>query len=139
MVWNSRPSNGNDFFSLASLFYVMIRVFGFWPFSIEFIGRVTNKKIQSVVCVKLHDWIWLILSLAIYVVLIIVVVFNMNLAAQDRNTTEKSTTVEAIISDIAIVSGILVVIFSIIMDMINRKDLWHIITIFNEFDEEVKY
>lgn len=137
MIWKNRPSNGNDIFLLVSWFYLINRVFGVWPFSIEFSRRGANKKIQSVVCVKFWDWIWFILSLAIYVLLIIVILNEMNLTGQGVERPNVPRYLEVLINNVAVTSDIVATLFAIIMDMINRKDIWKIITTFNDFDEEV--
>lgn len=76
MIWRNRPSNGGDVFTLTSWLYVINRVFGYWPFSIEFIARGSNKMVQSVLCVRSRDWIWFILSLVIRVLITNIVLIS---------------------------------------------------------------
>lgn len=137
MIWRNRPSNGGGVFSLTSWLYVINRVFGCWPFSIEFIVRGSNKTVQSVVCVKSRDWIWFILALVIRVLICNAILVSTILTTLNIRSSTGSRYIGIIINNVTSVSWVLAMLFSIIMDMINRKDIWRIITLLHEFDEEV--
>lgn len=55
---------------------MIVRVWGFWPFSIEFKAREANKSTESYVYVKLRDWIWFIFSLVIIALLSATIIFS---------------------------------------------------------------
>lgn len=141
MIWKNRQSIGGDIYSLTSWLHIVNRLFGFWPFTIEFNTRGANNRNQSFVCVKAWDWIWFVLSLVIYGSFNIILI-NMALNAQDTPDlylASGSKLIEIVIANITTLCSILVGFLSIIMDMINRTDIWWIINTFNEFDEEVKF
>lgn len=140
MVSKNRSSNGGDVFSVASWLHVLSRAFGFWPFSIKFStkgGGCANRKIESIVYVKARDWIWFTLFVAVYIILNIVLI-SVDLTATDLNSSNDSGSIEATITYVAMISSISVSVYSLIMGMINREDIWRIITTFNYFDNEVK-
>lgn len=128
-------SKRDNIFSLTSWLHVMVRVFGYWPFSIKFSTAGANEKTHSYVCIKGSDWLWFIVSIVILVLLsslLIIVIIKAN-----QNTNSKAKLIEGIIGNITVLSFTLVGLFSVIMDMINRNDLWKTISIFYDFDEEV--
>lgn len=132
MIWKGRPYKDNNFLSLVSLLHIVIRIFGYWPFSLQFSARGggANKKIHS----QPRDWIWFVLSLVIRILLSNAAIIGRIL------TTQKITGsrfIQIMIANVTEVNWVLVMLFSMIMDMINRKDIWKIINTFNEFDEEV--
>lgn len=129
MMWNARPPKNNAFSSILKIF-VIARCFGFCPFSIPTKGKLK----ENTICVKKIDWLWFIVSLSIYISFMVFVIVKY----KHRDITELSI-MEFILNRIALLGDNSIALMCIVMDMINRKMLWKILTTFSEFDDEVKW
>lgn len=137
MIWKNLSLKNSDIFSLTSWIYVMARVIGYWPFSVKFNKRFGNTNMKSVVNVKLRDFIWYMLSIIIAVIPISFPLIAMIARDDTRNVALHTRFIELLVGNISLMLSTLSALFCLIMDMINRNDIWQIITIYKEFDEEV--
>lgn len=132
--WNGRE--GSSIWRRQSLLIDIVvacdvRILGYWPFS----TAGANKNIHSYFYIKGCDWFWFIVSIVILVLLSCIFIIVIVKANQNMNSQAKL--IEGIIGNITVLSFTLVGLFYIIIDMINRYDLWKTISIFYDFDEEV--
>lgn len=124
MFWTkSHPKDG--VYSVFWWSYLVARCFGLMPFSIEY--DVQHKL--SKVYLTVFDCLWFVIAITIYVLLIVYSIL-------DYKFDELSNT-DKIARLVVYCGGSITVIVSIVMDMINRKRIWKIVTLLNEFDVEV--
>lgn len=130
MVWNMLKKE-KSVFSITYLLYVKLRCFGFWPFSITF--NKAMGTLNSTVRVTVYDRLWSFIAFAIYIILGYWVIGTFR-EFEKLNLS----LIEIVLNNIVMISDTLVALLCIIMDMVNRNNLWEIITTFSEFDEVVK-
>lgn len=121
----------NTVIALTSWLYLVVRIFGFWPFTIEFNASGVKNR-GSTVCIKPFDWLWFVVTSCYYLISTIILLGN--LVEFQRFYL---SLIEIVISNVTVVSDITIALLCCIMDMINRKRLWRTILIFHDFDEEV--
>lgn len=126
MIWKD-CRRADNIFSITLWAYVIARVFGNWPFSIEFNARNGSSRVR----VTKIDFAWFLLSLCIYAS------FNW-FAVFDQLGHHEASLVEVTVSQISQIIIILVAMLSIIMDLINRNVIWQMVLTFHAFDEEVR-
>lgn len=118
------PKNG--VFSIIRWIYWNSRIFGHFPFSVEYDVKYKLSKAH----VTILDWLWFILTVFIYGSMI---TFNL---IQVHNAFSQSS-VDQVVSTFNIIGQNMLAITSIIMDMWNRKSIWKFVNDLNEFDEKV--
>lgn len=106
--------------------YVIGRCFGLMPFSIEYDVKHKLSKVH----VTVLDRLWFATAISIYVLLLVFSILK------DKSDALSNT--DQIAHLVVCVGASITVIISIVMDMINRKRIWKIVTMLNEFDEEVR-
>lgn len=126
MLWSKREKK-TDIISLTRWVYVMARLFGYWPFTIEF-----DRSKRPIVCVTKLDYIWFYLSIIFYT---IAIRFALNDLTNHLN--QQFTLIEIALNKMTTLNHILVTLLCIILDMANREVLWKIILKFKAFDDEV--
>lgn len=127
MFWNwnkNHPKNG--IFAIVLIIYRLSRTLGFLAFSIDYDEKQKLTRVHQTV----FDWVWFIIAIIINALLM---AFN----ALNKWNEELSSKMEKICNIILPIGGCAITIFSITMDMVNRKDIWKIVTTLNEVDEEV--
>lgn len=125
MVWNrNHPTNG--IFSIILIIYRLLRAFGLLAFSIDYDEKQKFTKVHQTV----FDWVWLIIAIITNALL-------MSFNALNKLNEELPSKMEKMGNILLPIGGCAITIFSIIMDMVNRKDIWKIVTTLNEVDEEV--
>lgn len=112
--------------SIVSWIYVIARVFGFLPFSVEY----NEKQKISKVHVTILDVFWFIFAIAIYAMVIVS-------SAVHHYAKASFSGIEILATILITIEGGLIAIISIVMDMFNRKRIFRIMIKLNEFDEEV--
>lgn len=125
MFWKDYRKR-NDIFSLTLLVYVTARVFGFWPFSIEFDAKCQKSHTK----VTKLDYMWFIVTLAFYCVGIRFATYNPFPSAEFSFT-------EVALNQLTQLVNILIIVLCIVMDMVNRNILWKIIVKLKIFDDEM--
>lgn len=126
MAWNrNHPTNG--IFSIILIIYRLLRTFGLLAFSIDYDEKQKFTKVHQTV----FDWVWLIIAIITNALLM---TFN----ALNKLNEELPSKMEKM-GNILLPISCAITIFSIIMDMVNRKDIWKIVTTLNEVDEKVNH
>lgn len=133
MNWVIRQVKCNDIFSLISL---LMWWFGYLVFGHS--ASSSERELRTERCLSKSARLDLLHSVDSHC-------YNNNVQhyfyqsdySIQRFIPNKLSLIEIIIRNITTICGILVGLYSIIMDMINQKDLLKIIAIFHEFDEEV--
>lgn len=126
MVW-IRGFHKYGIFLMSYPVYLSSRIFGFLPCTILYNRKTGATK----VVVTLIDAIWFIISLALYTSAIIFnVIYNYHAVLTD-------SVILIIGGRLLLLTGNLNAIFSIIMDMHHRHEIWKIIKHCHEFDREV--
>lgn len=116
----------DDIIGLMMWLYGLSRIFGNWPFSIEF----QSKRELSRARVSFVDWLLFFLALLCYGICIwLGIVNNLNKFILHS--------FELVLSQVVQVGYMISVPLSIALDMINRNTLWNIVVQFYQFDEEV--
>lgn len=115
--------------SIVSWIYVIARVFGFLPFSVEY----NEKKRINKVHVTILDVLWFIITITIYALIIsssaVIHYYNNELLSMSN--------IEILATILITIEGGVIAIISIVMDMFNRKRVLKIMLKLNEFDDEV--
>lgn len=101
------------------------KLFGFIPFSVRKKGMMREPH------VTIWNVIWMVITISVYG-LCIYAVF-----AQDYANLPYSQ-LQVLIVNTANMSGGLVAIFGIVMDLVNRRRIWKMTETFNDFDSEVR-
>lgn len=117
-----------DFYHAFMPLYTFSRLFGYMPFSIvrSLNGNILTSKVTVL------DLIWFFIAIVWYFLLAAIATKNLRLP-QDPN---ESLTIN-VGDHLLLIVGLLLGIFSIIMDMFNRNKLVKIVQNFNTFDDEV--
>lgn len=127
MFWKNR-SKKDDVFSVAAPVYVFTRMFGYWPFSVQFHQNTSKSMHVHMTC---FDCLWLIVVLSIFTFF----AWFSFVTVQDDIPY---SSLELLVSKVTQLGSVSISILGIIMDMVNRKCIWDIIVRFNQFDNEVK-
>lgn len=125
MVWNNRHRE-NDVFSIALWIYVVARVCGLFPFSVKFDDKSKSGKVYM----TLVDYIWAVGAISFFVGGIVFVYLH-------DISDMPYTLIEKFIVKLTTISGSLILIFSIYMDIFNRHHIWSLFVKFHEFDTTV--
>lgn len=117
-----------DFYHAFMPLYTFSRLFGYMPFSIvrSLNGNILTSKVTVL------DLIWFFITIVWYFLLAAIATKNLRLP-QDPN---ESLTIN-VGDHLLLIVGLLLGIFSIIMDMFNRNKIVKIVQNFNTFDDEV--
>lgn len=127
MLWSWTKSHSkNEVFSIIRWVYVFSRVFGFFPFSVVYDKKRQSSKVQ----VAIWDAAWFIIAILIYVGIVA------HSYCHEYNELPKSF-IQRLTAFLTLTASCAIAIYGNLMDMVNRKDIWKIITNFHEFDEMV--
>lgn len=110
--------------------YYFTRFIGLWPFSII---HDSNGNIQRA-RIGLSDMLWSILSICFYLTL----AFYTYKKVKTAQEKEIENQLRFVVLNLFLMSSLLVGIFGIIFDMVNRNKLVDILRKFNTFDDEVR-
>lgn len=124
MNWWNIFDSSKDMISMPQWIIRIGKIFGFLPFTI-----VHNKKMQRIYLAP-WDCCWMLSSIMIYGLCIYVVY------CEDSKNLPYSM-LQVLIVKMATMSGGAVAIFGILMDFLNRHQIWFMIRTFNEFDCQV--
>lgn len=121
---DERPCHG--IFSVLSNVILCARVFGYLSFSVEFGKKLRNSRVH----VSMVDLAWYTVALLVYAMFLFYNDFKnfMNLPY---------TYIENVASHMNLIVGVVISMFSITMDVLNRKRIWNIFVTLSEFDDEV--
>lgn len=123
MVWN-HPKNNNDIFSLTFCVYVIARLYGLWPFSVNF-----NQKLKtSTVYLNAFDWLWFVVAILIHLLWFLV---------YWHTSGHRDSFIAYLLARSMDILSIVYWLLTLVLDLINRKRIWGIIGSFDEFDKEV--
>lgn len=126
MVW-MQGFHRYGIFLMAYPVYLSSRIFGFLPCSVLY----NRKNGATKVIVTFVDAIWFIVSLALYTsAMIFNVIYNYHGVLTE-------SVIIIIGGRLLLLTGNLNAIFSILMDMYHRHEIWKIIRHCHEFDHEV--
>lgn len=126
MSWQSGRSR-SDVFSVVFWMYVVARCFGYWPFSVN---RRSKSRCSQIRITRI-DLAWFVGAIILHTLFHWLAVMGQ---AIDENQSYAEMTTEQIFK----ISGLVVTVMSIVMDMRNRHLLWDIILKFNKFDEQAR-
>lgn len=126
MVW-IRGFHRGGIFLMAYPVYLASRIFGFLPCTILY----NRKNGSSKIVVTFTDVLWFIISLALYTSAMI---FNM---FYNYHALLTESVIIIIGGRLLLLTGNLNAIFSILMDMYHRHEIWKIIQHCHQFDKEV--
>lgn len=125
MFWKNYAKN-NEVFSIALWIHIYMRIFGMWPFSVQFDQR---KRTSHVHVTKL-DLLWIVVVVAAYLTFLYVSIII--------NSTPTPLSISIVrLAKITQICGFAIAILSIFLDLINRKRIWQLVLNFNHFDQEV--
>lgn len=127
MFWKNYAKN-NDVFSIALWVYIYLRIFGLWPFSVQF----DRKNRSSSIHVTKLDLLWIVAAVAVYLIFLYIYEFF-------NNSPTSFSFIIVRLSKITQLCDFIIVIFSIFLDLINRHRIWQLILNFNDFDQEVYF
>lgn len=127
MFWKNRSKNVDVFFVTAPV-YVFARIFGFWPFSVQF-AQSTSTSVH--VHMNCFDSSWFAIAISYFT-------FFGWLSFVKTQDYLPYSAVELLVFKMLQVGSVVVSISTIIVDVVNRNRIWNIIVKFNQFDNEVK-
>lgn len=125
--WKNRL-NQNDIFSSTLCVYLVARIFGYLPFSIEFSKRNKSGRVE----VRLFDKLWFVTAIALR---LIFVWHTKGLIVAKNHYTHFEDFLYQMVHTV----DILMECFAITFELFNRHVLWRILVALNEFDEDVNY
>lgn len=125
MFWRKGHPKYGDI-SIIWWIYVMSRVFGLMPFSVDYVVKEKRSKVH----VSVFDWLRFFITIFIYAYLIS---YSISFDIERMPTTP----MEFYLSVLLLACSCILVLSSIIMDMFNRKRIWKIMINLNVFDREV--
>lgn len=123
---SSYPTIG--IFSVFIWIYTAARIFGFMLFAIEYNDKNQFSKVYVSIC----NVLWAIVAIAIYVFIVVVSIFQ-------QGDILKHSNIEVLSMVMLNIGSSAITVASIIMDMVNRKRIFTIVTKLNEFDEQVSF
>lgn len=131
MIWNiKQPKDG--VYTVVRCIQFFARIFGAWPFYIgdESIG---GYKRISMAMSEIFWYIWstILIILSVYYIYDLIMIVQVQATFLYKRVSNKVVAINRIV-------GLLILIFSICMDMWNRTRIRRIITKFDAFDAEVR-
>lgn len=132
MIWNiKQPKDG--VYAVVRCIQFFARIFGAWPFYIgnQSVGGI--KRISMTIISEAFWYIWstILIILSVYYIYDLIMIVQVQATFLYKRVSNKVVAINRIV-------GLLILIFSICMDMWNRKRIRNIIAKFNEFDKEVR-
>lgn len=131
MSQNGFVGEKDDILSLARWIFRFSQIFGYWSFSVDEIE--INRKKSYIVKMKLSDWIRAIAMPTVYLVVIFIRYLTIGVLFEGY----EMKFIEMILNEMTVSSSAVMAIFTIVMNVINRKAVWKLIMMYNYMDEKV--
>lgn len=125
MTWKRAQS----VFAVAYPIYIISRIIGFMPFSIECDDSRSHRL--STTKITIFDIVWMVLAIGVQVFFIVIT------SIHDFQSQITDSRIAIFSGRMTLWVGYLMAIIAIFLDFVNRRRIWEILVRMDEFDEQL--